>query len=88
MWIKVVCMHIGLGCFGIVLLIIGINLILAVLFHRSIKKRPVVTEPKPHMAKLVSKQEAWRPPSYDYGRTSVISTPIEPGDPDPPEPYD
>lgn len=81
----------ALFCIGIVCLVAGLNLVLAVLFHLHTERKPVLSEIKPTPAKHVSKQDAWtEPPSYDYQRTSIMGgpvAPIEPGDSDPPEPY-
>lgn len=74
------------------LVIVAVNILFALWFHRSTKKEPVIAGPAPNVAKLISKQEAYKsPPSYDYQRTSMMGEPVqavEPGDSDPPEPYE
>lgn len=75
----------------LIVLILILNVIFAIWFHFSIKREPVKMEPKPEPAKLINKTEAWTEgPAYNYDRTSIMGepvSPIEPGDSDPPEPY-
>lgn len=85
-------MVITLAIVGSILLLAGLNILFAVWFHHSTKRAPEAAAVKPDTAKLISKQEAWKErPAYDYQRTSMMGSPvspIEPGDSDPPEPYE
>lgn len=75
----------------IVIALVALNVIFALWFHFSVKKKPAMTEPRSEPAKLIKKSEAWSErPSYNYDRTSIMGepvSPIEPGDSDTPEPY-
>lgn len=78
---------------GGVCLVLGLNLAIAAWFHISSRNKKMPKAPEPAPAKLIDKKAAWADhrPSYDYQRTSMMGspvTPIEPGDSDPPEPYE
>jgi hypothetical protein len=63
------------------------------LSNRKLPPAPKIDhKPDPRPAKLISKEEAYSERAvYDYERTSMMGAPvapIEPGDSDPPEPYE
>lgn len=78
---------------GVLLLVLGLNMVLAAWFHLSTRRKRLAKEAEPVPAKLIDKQSAWADPprtGYDYERTSIMGEPVpalEPGDSDPPEPY-
>ncbi|GEM_PF-2811542 len=83
--------------FELCLLAIIVIVPLSLVFHYMTRNDPAPPavppcDEKVAPAKLISKTEAWHErPSYDYQHTSIMGapvTPIEPGDSDPPEPYE